>query len=555
MLVGAALVLVLALTGGVASWLLLRGPQPVDTAVAYTEAWADQDYEAMGDLAAGESAELVAAHTEVAERLGVDAVQVDLGDVAYDPETDTRASAPVGVTLELDRAGAWSYDSELHLELSADTWQVDFTPATIHPDLSEGMTLARVNDWEERGHVLAADGTRIDSEQASGSLQLLSGSVGAADAEEAEELGPIYAEGDPVGLSGLQRTFQEELAGSPATSIRVVDVDAEDPTAADLAEDPEEFPEVEAFAGQPGTDVTTTIDVAVQQAAEQTIATAEEPSALVAVRPDTGEILASANAPAGYDRAVAGQYAPGSTFKVVSYAALLDAGMGMDATLDCPETATVGGWEFSNAGDAAYGEQSVTEAFATSCNTALLQEVEQRLDAEDQLAAAQQFGFNTELDIGVAATEPQFPDPDGAPRLIAESMGQGQLLTSPLHMATIPAAVSAGQWHAPRLVTAPEPTDVPEPRPIASAEELRSMMRAVITEGTAEDAGFGDGVFGKTGSAEYGEREDEDDELESHAWFVGFDEGHDIAFAVLVEGGGSGGGVAAPLGADFLAAL
>ena len=556
LLIGAtALVAVLAVGGGVTSWFLLQGPEPVETAVPYVQAWEELDYPAMAEwVQDGASEELETAHTELAERLDVQDVEIDLGDVTAAEDGDT-ATAPLEVRLDMGEVGQWSYASELPLQLQEGQWLVDFSPAVLYPELEQGQTLTQVNDWAERGDVLAADATPIDTEEVSGSLQLLAGSIGTADAEALEDLGPAYAEGDPVGVSGVQRSYQSELAGSPATSIRVVDQDTEDPTAADIAEDPEAFAEVDTIEGSSGEDVTTTIDPGVQQAAEQAIGGQEEPTALTALRPETGEILATANSPADYNQAFEGQYAPGSAFKIVTYAALLDAGMGMDATLDCPETATVSGWEFSNAGDAEHGEQTVTEAFATSCNTALLQEVDERLDAQDQVNAAHEFGFDTDLDVGVPTNEAQFPDPDGAPRLIAESMGQGQILTSPLHMASVPAAVAAGAWHSPTVIASPEPTEVPDPRPVASAENLQSMMRAVITEGTAEDVEFGADVYGKTGSAEFGEREDEDDDLDSHAWFVGFDEGHDVAFAVLVEGGGSGGSVAAPLAADFLAEL
>ena len=77
-------------------------------------------------------------------------------------------------------------------------------------------------------------------------------------------------------------------------------------------------------------------------------------------------------------------------------------------------------------------------------------------------------------------------------------------------------------------------------------------MRAAVTGGTGTAADVtGEPVHGKTGSAEFGE-DDEDGEKQTHAWFVGYRGG--LALAVMVEGGGSGGGVAAPIAADFLRA-
>jgi cell division protein FtsI/penicillin-binding protein 2 len=79
--------------------------------------------------------------------------------------------------------------------------------------------------------------------------------------------------------------------------------------------------------------------------------------------------------------------------------------------------------------------------------------------------------------------------------------------------------------------------------------DLRSMMSAVVAEGTAAGAGLPAGTFGKTGTAEFGNA----NPPATHAWFIGFR--GDLAFAVLVEGGGVGGRVAAPLAARFLRAI
>ena len=82
------------------------------------------------------------------------------------------------------------------------------------------------------------------------------------------------------------------------------------------------------------------------------------------------------------------------------------------------------------------------------------------------------------------------------------------------------------------------------------APTLREFMRLVVTSGTGTAANVaGEPVYGKTGTAEFGTRQPP----QTHAWFVGFR--GDLAFAVLVEGGGFGGEVAAPLAARFLRAL
>ncbi|WP_156184875.1 penicillin-binding transpeptidase domain-containing protein [Allosalinactinospora lopnorensis] len=533
----------LALVGGGVSWYVLNMPKPEETAQAYTAALASEDYGAAANLATGEDVEETL--TRFADNLGITGIEVELGQVSADGDS---ARTSYEVTLSLKNAGDWSYEGELPLTRNDGEWLVEFSPSVMHPDLGEGETLTRVNAWGERGRILAADGSRLDTEEGGGSIGMIVGEVGAATEDDLERLGPAYNVGDPTGVSGLQRTYEERLAGEAGTSIRVVNEGEEEEAAAQ-----EEPIVVESIEGTDGEDVQTSLDPAVQSAAAQAINGESDPTALVAVRPSTGEVLAAANIPGGYNRAFEGQYAPGSSFKIVSYQALLGHGLTADATMTCPETAEVGGWEFKNAGDAEYGRQSVTEAFATSCNTALVQEVANRLDSQALTATAEQFGMNSDLDIGVPTTEPAFPAPDSTTMLAAQSIGQGQILTSPLHMATVPAAVADGSWRSPTLVNDPQMEDQPEPAQIAHADQLRPMMREVVTEGTADDAGFNGEVYGKTGSAEYGTAEDEDDELDSHAWFVGYK--GDVAFAVVVEGGGSGGKVAGPIAAAFADAI
>ncbi|WP_309485847.1 penicillin-binding transpeptidase domain-containing protein, partial [Marinitenerispora sediminis] len=534
-------VVALALVGGGISWYVVTRPKPETTATAFVEAWNTGDYGALADLATGEG--VTDAFTQVAENLGVEATEVVLGTLTADGDS---ATAPFDVTLALSNAGEWSYEGELPLARVDGEWKVDFSPAVIHPELGDGQTLVRANEWGERGRILAADGTRLDTADASGSVKMLTGEVSPATEEDLADLGPAYQEGDPIGRGGIQQTYEERLAGTPATSIRVADADAaEDGAAAGDADSTV----VGTIEGTPGEDVVTSIDPAVQQAAAQAIIGEDKPTAFVAIRPSTGEVLAAANVPGGFNRALEGQYPPGSAFKIVSYEALLNAGLTTGDQMSCPKTTEVGGWPFKNAGDAEYGRQTVTEAFATSCNTALVQEVAERLDSASLTAAAEQFGMNAPLEIGIPTAEPSFPAPDSTTLLAASSIGQGQILTSPLHMATVPAAVADGNWRAPVLVTDPEVPDRPEPHAIQHADALRGMMRAVVTEGSAKDAGFTGEVFGKTGTAEYGTAE-EDEELPSHAWFVGFS--GDVAFAVVVEGGGGGGAVAAPIAADFV---
>ena len=123
------------------------------------------------------------------------------------------------------------------------------------------------------------------------------------------------------------------------------------------------------------------------------------------------------------------------------------------------------------------------------------------------------------------------------------------MLASPLQMASVAAAVASGQWHAPSLTTQPA-ADRRRPRPRSTPASSRrcgrSWRASTQTGGTAAGAGLPAGVFGKTGTAEFGHA----NPPQTHAWFIGYR--GNLAFAVIVEGGGVGGRVAAPLAAKFL---
>jgi cell division protein FtsI/penicillin-binding protein 2 len=165
------------------------------------------------------------------------------------------------------------------------------------------------------------------------------------------------------------------------------------------------------------------------------------------------------------------------------------------------------------------------------------------------MAAA--FGFNATPSLGVAAILGQFTTPSQPVDLAADAFGQGTDLVNPLSQATVAAAIEHGSWLPPQLVTSPAPRQAAQPRAISAAilATLRPMMRAVVTSGTAAGVGFPPGVYGKTGTAQYGNGPNPP----SHGWFIGYR--GDLAFAVLVEGGGLGADSAGPIANAFLRKL
>ncbi|TMQ93071.1 hypothetical protein ETD83_26010 [Actinomadura soli] len=200
--------------------------------------------------------------------------------------------------------------------------------------------------------------------------------------------------------------------------------------------------------------------------------------------------------------------------------------------------------------DHALGRTTLRGAFAASCNTTFSRLAVERLGAEKLAASARRFGFGARLAPGVDAADGSFPGPESGAELAEAAIGQGRVQASPLLMASVAAAAADGSWRSPRLLAPKLIREgggaAPDPRPVPGASALRTMMRAVVTGGTAAGAGLPGGTAGKTGTAEIGGGR-------SHAWFIGYRDG--IAFSVFVEAGGSGPKVAAPLAARFLKAM
>lgn len=367
------------------------------------------------------------------------------------------------------------------------------------------------------------------------------GSVGPITAQELTTLGPPYQAGDTVGQTGIEQADERRLAGRPGG--RIVVVDAAGDTVATVAR----------FSAHPGSPVTTTIDPTVQQAAEAALSGVTKPAALVAIEPSTGDVLASVSVPTSdaFDNALAGSFPPGSTFKVVTSADLIEHGSSPSSQATCPPSITVGGETFHNFEGETQASLTLEQAFAESCNAAFIGLAETLPDPSFPTTAAQ-FGIGATLHLGLSAFGGNVPTPDSDAQRAATAIGQADVLVSPLAMATAAAAVASGRLHLPRLVvgagddtapaTALDPTVV---------SDLRTMMAAVVDspEGTAAGAGLPAGTYGKTGTAEFGTATPP----QTHAWFIGYR--GNLAFAVLVVGGGIGGAVAAPLAAKFLDAL
>jgi cell division protein FtsI/penicillin-binding protein 2 len=277
-------------------------------------------------------------------------------------------------------------------------------------------------------------------------------------------------------------------------------------------------------------------------------AATSKPVDFVAIQPSTGRVLAVVERPGGFDRALQGEFPPGSTFKVVTASALSRAGLRPSSTVQCPPTATIDGRTFHNFDNEQLGTTDLLHAFAISCNTTFALLATQRLTGPALASMARALGFNSTPSLGIPAALGHFTTPHQSVDMAADAFGQGTDLVNPLSQAAEAAAIEDGTWRAPLLVLNPAPPQTARPRKLSSAllGTLRPMMRAVVTKGTAAGVGFPPGVYGKTGTAEYGSGSNPP----SHAWFIGYR--GDLAFAVLVEGGGVGADASAPIANAFL---
>jgi cell division protein FtsI/penicillin-binding protein 2 len=599
----AALAIVVLAVAGTVVWTLGRGGPPAsETAEAFLAAWSKDDDRGAAALTNAPDRATAALQ---ANRRGLDGATVQARLLDAHEEGDD-ATARFTVKWTVPGIGPWGYRSSARLRRGDDGWTVTWASRVVNPQLRGEQRLGTTRAPAQRGRILdrrgralvrdrpvyriglerdevddisesvaaladvvdvnvqemegklrgagpqqfveaitvrAADYADIkaDVEQVPGALAVadeaplaesrgfarpLLGTVGPVTADQLEGLGSTRGPGDAVGQSGLQARYEEQLGGTAGSAVIIREADG---TPADT------LLEVDAKPGRP---LRTTLDIDVQHAAEDALADRDDEAALVAVEPSSGDVLAVANRPTddGYDRALEGRYPPGSTFKVVSTTALLRAGLDPDEIVDCPQTFNVGGRDFKNFEGNAAGAVPFSVDFAQSCNTAFVSLTE-RLDADALTQTARDFGLE------------EVPPGEDLVERAAAMIGQARILASPLEMAGVAATVAGGRWREPRLISSDEKKAGPR---LDGGElgTLRELTRSVITSGTGTALASVPGdVHGKSGTAEYGSG----DPPPTHAWFIAYRD--DVAIAVLVENGRSGGTVAAPIAERFFSSL
>lgn len=410
----------------------------------------------------------------------------------------------------------------------------------------------------ERGEVFAADGTVLATNKSSDQGFQRSYPQG-------EPFAAITGYFDPIrGRSGLEARWEEWLSGR--THFASVD----------------DWLASVTGRGSRGSDLTLTIDTNLQKRAADLLRGRR--GAIVVIDPATGAVQAMATAPtfdpnnvrtdwkeigsrdgALINRSIQSLYPPGSTFKIVTTAAALEAGIASPSSVyDGPAVFPVFGSTVTNFGERDAGRLAVRTAFAKSTNTIFAQ-LGLELGSARLVGRARNFGLGAKLpfDLPVKPSAMAAASSMDDVMLAWSAVGQGETLVTPLQMALVAGAVAQrGVIYEPFVVEfVRDYTGVVQYRRRArtwrramsakTAARIKKMMTETVASGTGRAAAVDNiAVAGKTGTAEVGGGRP------PHAWFVGFApaEKPQVAVAVLVENGGSGGRAAAPLARILLEA-
>ncbi|BDU05872.1 penicillin-binding protein [Nocardia cyriacigeorgica] len=491
-----------------------------------------------------------------------------------DSADDDRFTLAATWKLGKDGKHEWTYTTTGTAAESGDDWKIDWNPATVAPGLEKGP-LSYAPVYPEPARVLDASGGELMTEQVVTLVNLAPGADTAAVAALLAPLAPtITAESlnaDLAAAAGKSITpitlragdiapIQEALAATPGvtlapqTRLLTTDKSLSAPTLSGLnelwqqradeaagwavrAQTPQGTERVAGQDPRPTADITTTLDINLQHAAEAALAPIAQPAAVVALQPSTGKVVAVAQneaADAQGPIALTGLYPPGSTFKTVTVsAALANGAVTPDTVLPCPGEANIEGRRIPNDDKFDLGEVPLHTAFARSCNTTMAR-LAVNLPPNALTDTAAQLGLGIDyVTPGLTTVTGSVPPANTPAERVESSIGQGTVTASPFGMALVAASLAHGSPPAPMIVAdAPGVADrTPPPLPAGVAEQVRTMMRETITAGTATQLADIPGLLGKTGTAEYG------DNSSAHGWFVGID--GDLAFAVFVADAGS----------------
>jgi hypothetical protein len=434
--------------------------------------------------------------------------------------TGTRGSVSYSISAKVADAagpkamsGTWTYHATLtaYQKQNSSLWYIAWTPAVLAPNLTATTHLAAIKVAPQVAGVSYSSGNDITSY----------GDAGLTNIANLLEKQAPPGQGKPGLYVEIQTAAGKAVANSQAVVVAPDNI----------------------------ANLTTTISATAEKAARSAVAMHGN-SSMIAIQPSTGKILALANN-AGYnDFALTADVAPGSTMKIITSAALISAGVLTATTpVACPETYTVQGITYHNDdNESEPASTPFTTDFAQSCNNAFTTQWPHLSGGGLANAAKKYFGLDQSWDIGLTGLSASYfnaPASASGSELAEEAFGQGKLTASPIAMASVAATVDSGTFKQPILIPGTKQLTA-TPLSASTDAQLKVMMQAVVTSGTAAAIGFGPGVYAKTGTADIQGQE------QPNSWLVAFEPSQDIAVACLVVNAGYGAQFAGPEVKAFL---
>ncbi len=492
---------------------------------------------------------------------------------------DNEATLRLAATWKFGKDGRnqWTYTTTGSASQDGERWKILWNPATVAPGLGTGPLSYSTLTPDPAARVLDRTGAELLTQQV---VTLVNVAPGADVNAVAALLNPIdagisaeslqtqlnNANGQPVTAVTLRTEdlapIEEALSAmpnvtlAPQTRLLTTDKALTSPTLSGLSDlwqratddatgwavSAQTATGSQRVGGQdpkPVADIASTLDIGMLRAARNALAELTTPAAMVVIQPSTGNLLAVGQNP-GADAegpiALTGLYPPGSTFKTATVSAALQAGqVTPDSVVPCPGSENIEGRQIPNDDNFDLGQVPLHTAFARSCNTTMGR-LAVNLPPDGLTKAAAQLGLGIDYTAaGMTTVTGKVPVADTSALRVEEGIGQGQVTASPFGMALVAAALARGSVPAPSIVAGQpgKPDRAPDPLPADVDDQVKSMMRETITDGTATALQDIPGLLGKTGTAEY------IDNTHAHGWFVGID--GDLALAVFVSDAGSSG--------------
>jgi cell division protein FtsI/penicillin-binding protein 2 len=408
--------------------------------------------------------------------------------------------------------GTWTYQASLvaYQQPNSPAWYIAWKPDDLAPNLTASTHLAAVPAPPQIISVTDASGNALTT----------------------------YSD---AGLNNIARLLGQQAPpgrGSPGLYVEIQ-------TAAGKP-----VPNMQAVVFSPSniSSLNTTISPSAENAARSAVAMHKN-SSMVVIQPSTGKILAVANNAGFNDFALTAQEAPGSSMKVITATALINEGvLTANTPVACPPTFTIQGITYHNDHNESLGSGTpFSTDFAKSCNNAFSTQW-QHLSGALAGTARKYYGLNQSWNIGIGNLSASYfnaPASASGSELAQEAFGAGQLIASPIAVASVAATVDSGMFKQPILVAGVKQLTA-TPLPAGTDAQLKQMMRDVVTSGTAAGLGLGSTVYAKTGTA------DIQGQGKPNSWLIAFDPTKDVAVGVLVVNAGYGAQFAGPEAASFL---